>query len=589
MSGQPKIEYSTAIVAKGTLEQTVDATGSVEAAVDIDLHFQTGGQLVENKVRVGDLVKRGDILAILNGSKNGFQKSQAAASLKQAEANLQKIIAGASPEDINVSQKTVDQAYIEFQNAERNLLIVQQKTASDLTASYESLVKAQADLDEARQSLGDTTNNQEQAVINYTNIALAKTAIALANSEVALGKAKEIKEDANSGYFGLADPQALNDESLSYTLAKNLVNQALNAAATTTIDSPAETILTTINAAVNAVSATHSEMSNLYQVLVNTYPSSNLTSSDISAYKTAVATQLSTVAADLSTLETARQNLLDARLDRVSNLNSYDASVVTSEQAVAIAEANYNSAAATRDSSLLAAENQVNSAKASWELTKAQLEFKTAPARSYDVKAYQAQMENLAAAYNLAAENYEDTMLKAPIDGLISKINFDPGENISATETAVSLINDNGYKITVDISETDITKIHVDNQVDITLDAYGEDVLFTGSVSEIEPAETVIQDVIYYRVTILFDKFDQDIKPGMTANVTIRTASKNNILFIPRRAIIDQDDKKIVRVLDGEKIHEVEVQTGLRADNGLIEIISGLEEGETIVTFIKEE
>ncbi|PIR94186.1 hypothetical protein COT97_02680 [Candidatus Falkowbacteria bacterium CG10_big_fil_rev_8_21_14_0_10_39_11] len=588
-SNKPKVEYSTAIVEKGILEQTVDATGSVEAAVDIDLHFQTSGQLIENLVRIGDQVKRGDSLAILKGTKNQYQLDQAAANLNQAQANLQKIIAGASPEDINVSQKTVDQAYVAYKNAENNLIILSLKADSDLAASYEALVKAQADLNESKQSLGDTQNDQNQAVINYTNLALTKTAIALADSEVALGKAKEIKEDANSSYFGLADPQALNDESLSYALAKNLISTALSQHKATTINSDPETITNTINAAINAVSATHNEISNLYQVMVYTYPSSNLTSTDISTYKTAISTQLSTVAADLSTLQTARQNLLDTRLDRNSNLNTYDANVVSAEQALAIAEANYNSASATNDSSILSAENQVNTTKAAWELTIAQLELKTAPARSYDVTSYQAQVNNLAAAYNLAKENFEDTNLKAPIDGIISKINFDPGENVSATETAVSLVNDNGYKISVDISETDITKIKLENKVDITLDAFGDDIMFTGYVSEIEPAQTVIQDVIYYRVTILFDEIEQDIKPGMTANVTIHTATKNNTLYIPRRAVLDKDNKKIVRVLDGDKIHEVEVQIGLRADNGLIEIISGLEEGETIVTFIKEE
>jgi hypothetical protein len=74
----------------------------------------------------------------------------------------------------------------------------------------------------------------------------------------------------------------------------------------------------------------------------------------------------------------------------------------------------------------------------------------------------------------------------------------------------------------------------------------------------------------------------------MTSNLLIHTAERTDVLYIPRRAVFDKGEMKAVRVLENGDPIEVEVETGLRADDGLIEITYGLEEGQNVVTFIKE-
>ena len=76
----------------------------------------------------------------------------------------------------------------------------------------------------------------------------------------------------------------------------------------------------------------------------------------------------------------------------------------------------------------------------------------------------------------------------------------------------------------------------------------------------------------------------------MTVSVTIFTNRKNDVLMIPERAVINKDNKKTVRVLidkKNQKIVEKEVLTGLRGNEGMVEVISGLNENEEVVTFIK--
>ena len=80
------------------------------------------------------------------------------------------------------------------------------------------------------------------------------------------------------------------------------------------------------------------------------------------------------------------------------------------------------------------------------------------------------------------------------------------------------------------------------------------------------------------------------IKPGMTANMTILVAKKDNALAVPSTAIINNNNKQYVRVIDNAKTkayHQVQVQTGLQADGGLVEITSGLADGQQIVTYVK--
>jgi multidrug efflux pump subunit AcrA (membrane-fusion protein) len=136
--------------------------------------------------------------------------------------------------------------------------------------------------------------------------------------------------------------------------------------------------------------------------------------------------------------------------------------------------------------------------------------------------------------------------------------------------------------------EADITKIHMQNPAEITLDAYGRDTVFEALVTKMDPAEIIIDGVPTYKVTLQFTAADSRIRSGMTANITIITAEKENVLAIPQRAIIREDGNKFVQIVQGTSIQKVQVETGLQASNGNIEIINGIQEGERVITFFPE-
>jgi len=209
------------------------------------------------------------------------------------------------------------------------------------------------------------------------------------------------------------------------------------------------------------------------------------------------------------------------------------------------------------------------------------------PPRDVDVASYDASLAGAQASLAQAVANRNKSVIIAPVDGVIGKIDAKVGEYVSSGEDVVKIVSPH-FEIKVDIPETDITKVSFGDEAEIKLDAFGEDVKFAGMVTEIEIGETVIQDVVYYTVTLTLEEDgENEILNGMTADVLFFTEEKENVLYIPSRAVRN-NGSKYVRVLKDDEVEEVAVKLGLRGDDGLIEIIEGLEEGQEVIIKVIE-
>lgn len=177
----------------------------------------------------------------------------------------------------------------------------------------------------------------------------------------------------------------------------------------------------------------------------------------------------------------------------------------------------------------------------------------------------------------------------SPISGVVTKADIKEGEGSTTGKTVFSIISDTSFEIEAYVPEADIAKIKIGDNARITLDAYGSDVPFPGSVVAIDPAETIIDNVPTYKTTLYFSESDPRIKSGMTPNIDIATASRTGVLFAPERSIITRNAEKFIRtvVTDGTTT-DIPVTVGLKGSDGSIEVISGPTEGTTIIMAPKD-
>jgi membrane fusion protein, macrolide-specific efflux system len=203
--------------------------------------------------------------------------------------------------------------------------------------------------------------------------------------------------------------------------------------------------------------------------------------------------------------------------------------------------------------------------------------------RQAKLSVYQAQSQNVqaeATQHDLEAQ-IAAANLVAPIDGIVTAVNI--SEGLDAPSGDAIVIDATTYQVTADVVESDIGSITIGQPATVTIDAIDGDV--TGTVAAIAPtASAGDSGVVSYPVTITLTDAPAKLKPGMTADITITTASASNVLTIPSTALLGSDGDYTVRVLSAAGVAEIrEVAVGL-ITSSLAEITNGLAAGEAVIT-----
>lgn len=208
--------------------------------------------------------------------------------------------------------------------------------------------------------------------------------------------------------------------------------------------------------------------------------------------------------------------------------------------------------------------------------------------------------------YNQAQTNLRNATIRSPVDGTIISRSVDVGQTVAAsfqTPTLFTIAQDlTKMQIETSVDEADIGKVQVGQPATFTVDAYPE-AEFKGEVSQIRNAAVVNQNVVTYIAVVSVENPELTLKPGMTANVSILTNRKDDVLKIPNAALRfrprnpdeEEDGKKPERrrggkkgqqvyVVDAEgKANPVAVKTGLQ-DDSAAELVSGdLKEGDAVI------
>ncbi len=211
-------------------------------------------------------------------------------------------------------------------------------------------------------------------------------------------------------------------------------------------------------------------------------------------------------------------------------------------------------------------------------LTTAEEKYRAAPG---DVTAARASLEAARAKLGTIRVNLDETVLSAPASGTITRQDAKVGQIVQANTTVTTLISGEGYEIEANVPEVDIGKIRIGNPVTITFDAYPDEP-FGGRVVKIDPAETIVDGVVNYKVTVAFERGDARLKSGLTANLAIETEKRIGALILPQSAVIENDRGTFVRLAERPD-RETPVSIGIRDRSGNVEVRSGIGEGERVL------
>jgi len=230
--------------------------------------------------------------------------------------------------------------------------------------------------------------------------------------------------------------------------------------------------------------------------------------------------------------------------------------------------------------SLLQAENALKEAKSELKEAKVSSSKNVVQEKERQLKERELELQ-------LRKKDLEDTILKAPFSGVVSKIYVEEGEvasssNVSASSNILRLIDTSMLFADVSVDEVDISQIEMDQKVQITVDAYPDEV-FPGKVVYIAPETTISSGLIVVEVKIELEKADPKLKPGFTASADIIVGEAKDVLLLPVEAVNERGGEKFVVVPGEEEPSFRPVVTGISDDTN-IEIKSGLKEGEKVLS-----
>lgn len=465
---------TTGTVSRSTVTTTLSSSGNTRSAQNATINWKTSGQVGEIALKVGDVVKKDQVLAALD-------PNTLSASMMEAKQNL--ITAKKNLEDLLNSNLKAAQAQQAVEDAQKALNALKEINTQSIAEAEQAIVTAQATLDDA-QATRDKMN-----------------------------------------YPHTSDPLIIEKAQTAYMMAKQAYQKALrdyNQVANRKLTDPQR--VAALNRLVSAKQAMASALATYNWYLL---PYSN---EDIVEAEAAL-----TVAK--AKLETAKTNLEELKTG-------------ASSAQIALAEA------------------KLNDAQREWT------RLKDGPTQD-DIDAAQFAVDQ-------AQADLDNAQLLAPFSGTITKVNVKSGDLINTGDMAFRIDDLSAIYIDLSISEVDLASLQVGQKAVVEFDAIA-DKTYTGEVTDIGMVASVSQGVVTYPVTILITDADSNVRPGLTASVTITTAQASNVLVVPNKAIKTSSGQKIVTVLYEGQQFAVQVTVGLAGDS-VTEVISDqLKEGDTVV------
>ncbi len=508
-NGNGEQEYFT--VSRGNLAQELFETGSTEKGDDISLSFKESGKIESVFVKEGEIIKRGDVVAVLDKRDLNIALREAEAGLSSFRATLDGVLNPIKKEDVELYEARVSSAKTALSVAEDGLR--EQKRISE----------------------------EEKKIVHQ-------------NTPVLLGNVYQQVKDIEIGVVRIAREyfsSMVATETTSGRRSRDAIKRI-----TVNIEQYKELAIKSdvgFEEKNSALEETEKELRAIIRELDNLI---SVAESDF--YKDRF------LKADVDLLRLYR-----------STANNVLGEVVAHVGLVSTTSVKINA-------DITRAEGAVSSAKSNLsEAERALSQVKASP-RSSDIRAREADIKQAEARIDLLRNRIADTTLTSPVAGVVSNVLARSSEVVAGGSPVVVISPEEEMQVGIDIYEGDISKVKIGDRIKAKFVAFPDEE-FEGEVVFINPTGRIIDGVIYYAIKIMLDEYPEKVLPQMTVDITIKTAQREDVLLVPERVIYRKDGKEFVQIIANGELKEAEIETGLRGEGRMVEIISGLSEGDRLL------
>ncbi|MCS7192357.1 MAG: efflux RND transporter periplasmic adaptor subunit [Armatimonadetes bacterium] len=543
----PAIEVETVQAKFLSVPERQNFTGTVASSLTADVSAKVMGKVIAIYAREGDRVQAGQVLVQLDNSDLLAQVRQAEAAVAATRAALSQAIIAL---DI---QRTQSQTRIEQARAELNQALEQLSIVKEGARRQE---KAQAD------------EGVRQAQAAYER---AKEAVKMA--EVELQQAREGVKQAEAAFEAAKQQLDLMREGYR----KQQIAQA-------------EAAFKQAEANLKVAQATYERFKPLAEEGVITKQRFD----EIVLQLESAKAQYESAKAQLSMM---REGFRSQEVRQAEeNVRQAEAALRIARERVRMAESAYNerlSALKQAEAALKAAEQQrdlvyegarkqeIRQAEERVKQAREGLKMALAAAKEVDIKAeqvrmLQAQLRQAMASLAAAQVQLSYATITAPFSGVVVKRHVDPGDMASPGMPLLTIVDPSSFRLEVTVPESAMKFIRIGDVVSITVDALGQTV--NGRIYEIVPSADPVSRTFIVKISLPQVK---GLMAGMFGRAEFKTGEIKGI-FVPESAVWREGSLEGVFVIEGEKAVKRVVTTGKKL-NDLVEILSGLNEGELVV------
>ena len=182
---------------------------------------------------------------------------------------------------------------------------------------------------------------------------------------------------------------------------------------------------------------------------------------------------------------------------------------------------------------------------------------------------------------NVLRERLADTTIRSPRAGVVTRRYIHEGNYVNNGVAIISVADTTELLAVADVGEGHIGEIYLGASVDVKVEAYGGEI-FKGKITRISPMAQLPART--FKVEISIPNKENRLRAGMFASISIQGQLKKNALVIPQSAIVMREDQKTVYVVDQNNVIQQKLLEIGSVNDGMVEVLSGLSEGDRIVT-----